>query len=63
MMVLPLVLIMILPKMMNDPETRKELDQLNSSMKFEMPEFSEIVSKIYNDEPKPKAVKGSKKKQ
>lgn len=61
MMVLPLVLIMILPKMMNDPETRKELDQLNSSMNFEVPEISELLSGMLDK--KPKAVKGSKKKQ
>jgi hypothetical protein len=29
MMVLPLLLIMILPKMMNDPETRKVIEQMS----------------------------------
>ncbi|CAG9865282.1 unnamed protein product [Phyllotreta striolata] len=41
MMVLPLLLIMVLPKMMNDPETKKEMEQLQSMTKFEM---SDVVS-------------------
>jgi len=62
MMVLPLVLIMILPKLMNDPETKKELEQFNSSMKYEMPEISELFTNMLSDKQKPKAVKASKKK-
>lgn len=62
MMILPLVLIMILPKLMNDPETRKELEQLNNSMKYEMPEISELFTSMLSDKQKPKPVKGSKKK-
>lgn len=41
MMVLPLLLIMVLPKMMNDPETKKEMEQIQNMAKFEM---SDMVS-------------------
>ncbi len=32
MMVLPLLLITVLPKMMNDPETRREMEQMQQNM-------------------------------
>ena len=32
MMVLPLLLITVLPKMMNDPETKKEMEQMQANM-------------------------------
>ena len=32
MMVLPLLLITVLPKMMNDPETKKEMEQMQQNM-------------------------------
>ena len=32
MMVLPLLLITVLPKMMNDPETKREMEQMHQSM-------------------------------
>lgn len=44
MMVLPLFLIMILPKMMNDPDTKKEMEQIQNMAKFELPEVSDMVS-------------------
>ncbi|RZC39709.1 DUF2012 domain containing protein [Asbolus verrucosus] len=44
MMVLPLLLVMLLPKMMNDPETKKEMEQIQSLTKFELPEMSDMVS-------------------
>ncbi|KAJ8924184.1 hypothetical protein NQ315_006975 [Exocentrus adspersus] len=44
MMVLPLLLIMILPKMMNDPDTKKEMEQIQSMSKFELPEMSDMVT-------------------
>ncbi|KAJ8934465.1 hypothetical protein NQ314_013340 [Rhamnusium bicolor] len=44
MMVLPLFLIMVLPKMMNDPDTKKEMEQIQSMAKFELPEMSDMVS-------------------
>ena len=43
MMFLPLLLIFILPKMMNDPETRKEMENLQMP-KYEMPEMSEMLT-------------------
>ncbi|XP_063921639.1 ER membrane protein complex subunit 7 [Zophobas morio] len=44
MMVLPLLLVMLLPKLMNDPETKKEMEQIQSLTKFELPEMSDMVS-------------------
>lgn len=44
MMVLPLFFIMILPKMMNDPDTKKEMEQIQNMTKFELPEMSDMVS-------------------
>ena len=32
MMVLPLLLITVLPKMMNDPETKREMEQMQQQM-------------------------------
>jgi hypothetical protein len=32
MMVLPLLLVTVLPKMMNDPETKKEMEQMQQNM-------------------------------
>ncbi|KAL3286123.1 hypothetical protein HHI36_000636 [Cryptolaemus montrouzieri] len=44
MMVVPLIIIMILPKMLNDPETKKEMEQMQSLTKFELPEMSDMVT-------------------
>nr|CAH7737711.1 unnamed protein product [Callosobruchus chinensis] len=44
MMVLPLLFIMVLPKMMNDPDTKKEMEQIQNMAKFELPEMSDMVS-------------------
>jgi len=44
MMLFPLLLIMVLPKLMNDPETKKDLEQIQKMTKFEMPEMSDAVS-------------------
>jgi len=46
MMVLPLILIVILPKMMSDPETRREMEQV-SLPKYEMPEMSEMLTSFF----------------
>ncbi|KAK6640764.1 hypothetical protein RUM44_012461 [Polyplax serrata] len=64
MMVLPLLLIMILPKVMNDPEARRDMELLNNSMKYDMPEMSEVITSFFagGEKPKPKSVKSSKKK-
>lgn len=46
MMVLPLILIVILPKMMSDPETRREMEQVQLP-KYEMPEMSEMLTSFF----------------
>lgn len=48
MMVLPLLLIMVLPKMMNDPETKEDLKQIGNLTKMtEMPEMSEMFTSLF----------------
>lgn len=47
MMVLPLIIIMIVPKMLNDPETKKEMEQIGSLTKFEMPEVGDMVTNFF----------------
>lgn len=47
-MVLPLLLMLVLPKMMNDPETKKEMEQLNlNKMTSDMPEISEMITSFF----------------
>jgi len=48
MMFLPLVLIFILPKMMNDPETRKEMENIQLP-KYEMPEMSQVLTNLFGN--------------
>ncbi|KAM3959239.1 endoplasmic reticulum membrane protein complex subunit 7-like [Aphomia sociella] len=49
MMVLPLFLIMILPKMMNDPETKEDLKQISNLAKMsEIPEMSEMFTSLFS---------------
>lgn len=50
MMFLPLVLVMALPKMMNDPETKKELEQIGK-MKLDIPEVSDLVTSLFAGSP------------
>jgi len=63
MMVLPLLLITVLPKMMNDPETKKEMEQMQQSMNVnnQMPDMSELLASYFGggatDKPKKKAAK------
>ncbi|XP_068217282.1 endoplasmic reticulum membrane protein complex subunit 7 [Palaemon carinicauda] len=45
MTVLPLALMMILPRL-NDPETRKEMEQIQAP-KLETPELSEIITSLF----------------
>jgi len=49
MMVLPLLLITVLPKMMNDPETKREMEQMHQSMNVQnqVPEISEIMANLF----------------
>lgn len=41
MMVLPLLLITVLPKMMNDPETKREMEQMQQQMNVN----NQVISK------------------
>ncbi|XP_031828905.1 ER membrane protein complex subunit 7 [Nomia melanderi] len=63
MMILPLLLLMIGPKIMNDPDARKEMEQLNNLTK--LPEMSEVITSFLSggEKQKPKAVKAAKKRQ
>ncbi|XP_076244945.1 ER membrane protein complex subunit 7 [Calliopsis andreniformis] len=65
MMVLPLLLLMIIPKIINDPDTRKEMEQLNNLTNYSMPEMSEIITSFLSggEKQKTKAVKAAKKRQ
>ncbi|XP_040581111.1 LOW QUALITY PROTEIN: endoplasmic reticulum membrane protein complex subunit 7 [Lepeophtheirus salmonis] len=49
MMVLPLLLITVLPKLMIDPETKKEMEQMQQNMNVQnqMPEFSELMANFF----------------
>lgn len=48
MMILPLFVMLILPKMMSDPETKKEMENLNlSKMTNDMPEISEMITSFF----------------
>ncbi|ENN70674.1 ER membrane protein complex subunit 7 [Dendroctonus ponderosae] len=44
MMLFPVLLIMILPRLMNDPDTKKDLEQIQKMTKYEMPQVSDVVS-------------------
>lgn len=56
MMVAPLFLIMVLPRLMNDPEARKEMEQLQSMTKLDVPEMSEMLTSYFGGaSKKPKA--------
>ncbi|CAH2268300.1 ER membrane protein complex subunit 7 [Pararge aegeria] len=63
MMVLPLLLIMILPKMMNDPDTKEDFKQISNMAKMsEFPEMSEMFTSLFSKgsakvNAKPKQVK------
>jgi len=65
MMVLPLLLITVLPKMMNDPETKREMEQMQQQMNVnnQMPDVSELLASYFGggaaEKPKRKQVKPS----
>ena len=46
MMVLPLLIITVLPKMMNDPEAKKEMEQMQQNMNMQN---QVILTKILRD--------------
>jgi len=51
-MVFPLILMLVLPKMMSDPETKKEMEQLNlNKMTSDMPEISEMITSFFTGQP------------
>jgi len=49
MMVMPLLLVSVLPKLISDPETKKELEEVRQSMNVQqtMPEMSEIMANLF----------------
>ena len=54
MMILPLLLITVLPKMMNDPETKKEMEQMQQQMnvnnqviELQMTTVAKVKSKFF----------------
>jgi len=58
MMVLPLLLVTVLPKMMQDPETKKEMEEMQAKMSVQnqMPEVSELFTNFFGGaQPKKKA--------
>lgn len=63
MMVLPLLLMLILPKMMSDPETKKEMENLNlNKMTSEMPDVSEMLTSFFTRGGPPKKEEAAKPK-
>lgn len=66
MMILPLILLVLLPKIMSDPETKKEMENLQlPKLGGDMPDMSEMMSKFFGGgtpAPKPSVASGSKAK-
>lgn len=63
MMVLPLILMVLLPRMMNDPETKKEMENMNlNKISSEMPEISEMITSFFTGGAKPAPKKDDKPK-
>lgn len=64
MMILPLFVMLILPKMMSDPETKKEMENLNlSKMTNDMPEISEMITSFFTGGAPQAGTSGSKDKE
>lgn len=66
MMVLPVLLLLVLPKFMNDPETKKEMENLQlPKLGGDMPDVSEMLSKLLGGgtQPKPSTSGSSANKQ
>lgn len=63
MMILPLILLVLLPKIMSDPETKKEMENLQlPKLGGDMPDMSEMISKFLgggSSAPKPSTSSGS----
>ena len=48
MMVMPLLLITVLPKMMQDPDTKKEMEEMQAKMNVQnVPEMSEMITNLF----------------
>jgi hypothetical protein len=49
MMILPLLLITVLPKMMSDPDTKREMEQMQQSMNVnnQVPDMSEMLANFF----------------
>lgn len=69
MMVLPLILMVLLPKMMNDPETKKEMESMNlNKLSQDLPEVSEFITSWFTPkapvrkEEKPKSISAKQTK-
>ncbi|XP_023339482.1 ER membrane protein complex subunit 7 homolog [Eurytemora carolleeae] len=56
MMVLPLLLVTVLPKMMQDPDTKKEMEEMQAKMSVQnqMPEVSELFTNFFGGGAQPK---------
>jgi len=55
MMVMPLLLITVLPKMMQDPDTKKEMEEMQAKMSVNnVPEMSEMITNLFGGAPAPK---------
>lgn len=46
MMILPLILLVLLPKILNDPEAKKEMENLQLPKMGELPDMSEMLSRL-----------------
>lgn len=56
MMVLPLILMVILPKMMNDPDTKRDMENINiNKLSSDMPEISEVLTSFFTGGTRPPA--------
>ena len=49
MMVMPLLLITVLPKMMQDPDTKKEMEEMQAKMNVQsqIPDMSEMITSLW----------------
>ncbi|XP_014204652.1 ER membrane protein complex subunit 7 [Copidosoma floridanum] len=65
MMILPLFLLMVAPRIMNDPEAKKDMEQLNSLTNYSVPDMSEVITSFLSggEKQKAKSIKPAKKRQ
>merc|ERR1719283_796618 len=61
MMVMPLLLITVLPKMMQDPETKKEMEEMQAKMNVQsqIPDMSEMITNLFGGAAPPATKKKS----